>query len=150
VLRRLETVFQTYELHLGCILHHIEGEESPILNNLITCSKLCILPLPYASYLVVSRHAYHSLLHLASSFDVPYCKHRLLGSLLHLGHASRCSLDNIFLVPDGQSTGKFNNSLGPLSSVWQSLDRLLERRRKKVAFLGESKEADQERCDDSL
>lgn len=119
--------------------------------NLTTCSKLCILPLPYyASYLVVSRHAYHSLLPLASHYDQPYCKHCLLSSLLHLGYASRCSLDNIFLVPDSQSTRKLDNSLGPLSSVGQSLDRLLERRGKKVAFLGESKEADKERCDDSL
>jgi hypothetical protein len=98
-----------------------------ILRNLVTCSELCNLSLPYASYQVVSHHTYHSLLPLASFLDRSYCKHRLLGSLLHLGHTSRCSLNNILLVPDTQSTGKLDNSLGPLSGVWQSLDRLLER-----------------------
>lgn len=121
-----------------------------IPRNLVTCSKLCNLSLPYASYQVVSHHACHSLLSLASLLGRTYCKHRLLSSLLHLGHASRCSLNNVLLVPDIQCARELDNSLGPLSSVWQSLDRLLERRRNKVTFLGEGKEADQEGCDDSL
>jgi len=75
---------------------------------------------------------------------------RLLGSLLHLGHTGRCSLDDILLIPDGESAGKLNDSLCPLASVRQSLDGLLKRRRQKVTLLGESEEADQEGSDDSL
>ena len=92
----------------------------------------------------------YSLLALSFLLFLTLFRQCLLGSLLHLDHTGRCSLDDILLIPDGESAGKLNHSLSPLSSVGQSFDGLLKRRRQKVTLLGESEEADQEGSDDSL